>query len=286
MRIHDLNVVADLHAPNPTAPDPYATVECDGTSDGMNSKLTTLIDTDSLLQDAENLANQVLTWWEGIWPILHLSLSFATNLNGYAIIHFSIDLLGDLDVEETDFSSPIFDQMTATQRDCWVQQVGYDAKVNGDIENSFRDATTGVMFIIKQCCSLVASAFSVGGIVAVAAVLEIAIASWLIWLFTLMGAYETNLVSGNFIIGILSAWLDSFIGPTGLIVSTFLKSAIYYYIISEVYSSVKTLDDFKSWLIWTIIGVVTQFFMFIYTYYIFIVMLEVSASSYMEGVST
>ncbi len=102
MRIHDTNVVADLDAPNPTAPDPYAPVECDGTA-MQNS------DPDPFVDAMVNAATAAtISWWTGIWPILHIKSTQVLTTGSY-VVEMSLDLLGTFTLINFDIIVPQLD---------------------------------------------------------------------------------------------------------------------------------------------------------------------------------
>lgn len=277
MRIHDINVVAD---PSTGVPEGH---QYDGTSDGIGEELTSHPDVYTWLDAAEDILQDILSWWEGIWPRLYLYLTFLTPSGGTALLHYSVDLIGDLRVEATDFSSPIADQLTLSQRDAWAMQIGQQASQPGELEDWFRGWTEAVLLIINTACALVASVFAIGGIPAVAELMFFAHALWISWLSSLLGGLFFEVISEGFILGILMSWLEVFFSPTGLIVTSFLKSAILYYVIMRMWSSMRNLAYWKTWAIWTVIGVLEQFYMYVYTYFLFVILLEMSIENYLES---
>ncbi len=88
MRIHDINVVADLTRSNPNAPAPGEPEVYDGTDEGIVCETT---DFDDTLKQAES---QVFSWWDpnSWWPILHMKM-WVTIAEIFNMIHFSVDLL-------------------------------------------------------------------------------------------------------------------------------------------------------------------------------------------------
>ncbi|RLI47709.1 MAG: hypothetical protein DRO73_11250 [Candidatus Thorarchaeota archaeon] len=69
MRIHDINVVADLNKHNPTAPNPDEPVECDG------SGTPTTAEIHRADYDLSNAIAQVICYWTGPWPLFHVEIS-------------------------------------------------------------------------------------------------------------------------------------------------------------------------------------------------------------------
>ncbi|MCF2138392.1 MAG: hypothetical protein K9W43_14265 [Candidatus Thorarchaeota archaeon] len=92
MRIHDINVVADLNRHDPTAPGQGEAVESDGTAGGIitNSKKT------KLECNTQNVAAAyVLGNWTGPWPVYHLYILSSVSLT---LIHITIDILFTIQV--------------------------------------------------------------------------------------------------------------------------------------------------------------------------------------------
>jgi hypothetical protein len=89
MRIHDINVEADLNRHNPNAPSPDDPVESDGTAQG------------SVSEDAKRTAgggfteasNQlVIMFWTPGWPMLNFKV-LDPHDTSFAVLHFAVDLL-------------------------------------------------------------------------------------------------------------------------------------------------------------------------------------------------
>jgi len=87
MRIHDINVVADLAALDPNAPEP-----CDGSRAGI----VTSTDSNNYDTDATQAALQYLSvTWTGPWPLLHLIVLNPANL-AIVLLHITVDLIGNI----------------------------------------------------------------------------------------------------------------------------------------------------------------------------------------------
>ncbi len=87
LRVHDINVVADLNRHDPTAPDPEEPQEFDGTVEGANNELLA----EPTTQSAESY---IQVWWDpdSWWPILHELTEFYIDAILYTI-HYAVDLL-------------------------------------------------------------------------------------------------------------------------------------------------------------------------------------------------
>ena len=91
MRIHDINVVADLSRHNPGNPNPDGPLEFDGTTDASPAAKSKVNDYGTLG------ASVVEHEWSGPWPLLHIICNYAQGIFGLAF-HVTVDLLGQLQV--------------------------------------------------------------------------------------------------------------------------------------------------------------------------------------------
>ncbi|MFW9845734.1 MAG: hypothetical protein ACFFD6_03215 [Candidatus Thorarchaeota archaeon] len=105
MRIHDINVEADLSRSNPNNPDPEEPVNFDGSEQGLSPK--TQAQVDSHLTDA---SGQVQTWWTGPWPMLHIST------NSQFVFHMAVDLLGTAEIYDSSPSQATEEDFNNAQR--------------------------------------------------------------------------------------------------------------------------------------------------------------------------
>ncbi len=93
MRIHDINVEADLNAHDPNASNPEDLVEFDGTPEGYSEGAT---DGTKDANNAEQLAIDSLTAeWLGPWPALLLTATMDIGTFSF-IIQMVVDILGSL----------------------------------------------------------------------------------------------------------------------------------------------------------------------------------------------
>jgi len=107
MRIHDINVVADLNRHGPTAPDPNVLQEFDGTAEGANSELLA----EPTTQSAES---HIQVWWDldSWWPVLHELAEFCIDTILYTI-HYTIDLLESIQLVDLVGGKPRDDIMAS-----------------------------------------------------------------------------------------------------------------------------------------------------------------------------
>jgi hypothetical protein len=294
MRIHDINVVADLneHDPNaPTLPPPTqdpnpgggsTTIPSDGTPGGTVQGGTLSPAIQCWTDSANQLMNQIQSWWEGFWPRLHIMLSLITPMNGVAVLHVSLDLLGDLQGENSELTSPVLDCMSATDKTLWAQHLTDELFMGGALGDDYLLGTQIVVYGLKTLLNFLPTAAALGGGAALAC-LEAATAIWIVWIGGIMLGLSLHHISHDFVLGLLAMWLDSFMGPFGLALDLFWKSAIYFYIVDKIAVSNPNFAKFKSWIVWSIIGLVAQFLMWAYCYYLFAVMIEISIQNYYQA---
>ncbi|RLI56196.1 MAG: hypothetical protein DRO93_11445 [Candidatus Thorarchaeota archaeon] len=98
MRIHDVNVVADLNRHDPTAPDPDVPQEFDGTLGGKGEG--TKHNFDSYMDMAED---RLSMYWTGPWPLLHFACNYELETGFSIVFHMTVDLLFTLNVQDSYF---------------------------------------------------------------------------------------------------------------------------------------------------------------------------------------
>jgi hypothetical protein len=113
MRIHDINVIADLTALNPDSPIKY-----DGTSDGVGPEPE-----DELNPASQQFANQnlIFQWLQSLWPTLQITVNAAFGVCTL-VMDLTIDLLGTVNVvtsnfgiQGINFDDPVIAQRVAQQ---------------------------------------------------------------------------------------------------------------------------------------------------------------------------
>ena len=294
MRIHDINVVCDLNEHDPNAPsippptqDPptgttVTTISSDGTAPGTTEGGTLTSEIQNWVDAAQQLMTQIQSWWEGWWPRVHFVLSLTTPLGGLATLHISVDLLGDLQAENSDFTSPVLSAMSSTDRDSWAQQVSNELFMDGALQDYYLIGTEVLIYGLKTIFTMLPVAAALGG-AAAASLLFGATAMWTVWIGGILLGLSLNHISHGFVLGLLAIWLDAFIGVPGLAIDLLFKALIYFYLVDKIAVSNPNFAKFSTWLIWSIIGVVVQFFMWAYCFFLFAVMLERSVQNYSQA---
>ena len=90
MRIHDINVVADLTRSKPQGAPPVEDGDADGTEQTYSPTILQIVD--QLLIEA---ISNVIVYWTGWWPRLHIVISSTT------VFHMSVDLLGTTELYDS-----------------------------------------------------------------------------------------------------------------------------------------------------------------------------------------
>lgn len=281
LRIDRIQVSSSLTT---SVPEP---VYADETCEGATETIEPSPEVQSWFDNAQAIIDQLVSWWVGWWPRLHMSLSFVTSAGGVAILHFSIDLLGDLRAEETDFDSPVFDMFSEDDRNLWSQSVSQQASQPGPIEDNFRTLTTGAIIIIGQACTLLAGAYALpgGGLAAVAVLLGIALTTWTVWLSSLMMAHSLGLISTGFAIAMIGAFGLAVIGSEAIF--AYIVKSAFWTTILLLFSKIAFKGlTIATWFIWTIFGALVQICMFAYSYNIFWELMEYSMLNYLDEVAT
>ena len=112
MRIHDINVVADLNRPNPNAPNPDDLVDSDGTSTGYKPAPAAISFVDMLIDMAT--AN-TQSWWTGWWPLLHTRTTGILASGAFYIYQTAVDLLSAFILEELNLDTPNDDDLSESE---------------------------------------------------------------------------------------------------------------------------------------------------------------------------
>ncbi|MBN2229651.1 MAG: hypothetical protein JW779_08640 [Candidatus Thorarchaeota archaeon] len=106
MRLHAVNLYADQET---LVPEPEV---ADGTYDGDDPESPeSKTQTNYLL----SLAANALYWWEQLWPRLHAYYTAAPSSTSSLLLHFSVDILGSVRVEEILYDTTLDDDLTTQQ---------------------------------------------------------------------------------------------------------------------------------------------------------------------------
>ncbi|MDF1540208.1 MAG: hypothetical protein P1Q69_15040 [Candidatus Thorarchaeota archaeon] len=116
MQLHDIDVVADLNAPNPNAPDPYAPVEYDGTvvEPSTEATATDQVTADDMWQQADS---SVQSYWTapGFWPLLNIVFEWIPSSSVTIRVWATVDLLGNVGFPDLQFLIPELDGITENE---------------------------------------------------------------------------------------------------------------------------------------------------------------------------
>ena len=277
MRIHDINVVADLNRHDPAAPDSEEPAELDGTAEGVSETAESSPAVQHIVDSCVSVWNHVTTWWEGWWPRLHMSVSFSTPAGCTGWLHVSVSLLFDLRLEDCDLDTPVADKMSAASRDAWVRGVAAALEAEGAWEDMLRSATD-IMGWIFAGVSMALAVLGLGA-TGYAATIAAATAVWLGWLNLIIVAYEFQLVSVEFLVGLLAMWFNG-IGNKAVTLALF---AIWMSLPIALRSTQKTWKWLGARILWGVVSLVYQFAVACASFYLFAMFVEVSMSNFAEA---
>ena len=134
MRIHDINVVADLTTINPGQP-----VQSDGTlaSGAANAKASADSKTNQVEDDVES-------YWTGPWPEVHVLVHRTDSSESQFSAHVKSDLLGDWDV--VDMSANTYGMQAMSDSDF--------SELEQESENAVDDMYTDALFYAQLAVGL------------------------------------------------------------------------------------------------------------------------------------
>ena len=226
----------------------------DGTFDGLSESLSPTPESNILINAIDSLAEQVSAWWVGWWPRLHVMLDFMTPNGGTATLHFSVDLLFDLDFEDSSFDTPVDDQMTQTQKTEWSSKIARETNKDYPLYHLIIAATALVAFGLGVTSGLLIAPLPPGYHLAV--ILGYFIV-WSMWIVALVNALFLGIIGPDFMTGILTAFLQNALeGFLTAIAISVIGTLIYFKSGAEA-----MLDNSLNRLKWGFISLV--FFLFI-----------------------
>jgi hypothetical protein len=280
MRIHDINVVADLNRHDPNDPNPEEPAEYDGTNEGRYEDPFSSQEVSSFWSDLENVCSQTASWWEGAWPRIHLKLIWTTLAGGSAILHFSVDLLMDLRFEDSVIDTPLDDQMTENQKNDWALSVAAATTSNTPQSEFFKFLGWAMVTSLAVLSFFIAVTPFPDPWKFTAILYHFGVFS--AWLGALLLAVHYNWISAEYLVGLMAALLDTAL--TSLIVLGLAAGVLL------VLQYVIKIDVLSIWpsapnrLIWGIIGIGYYFFIVAIMWLVWIQYLEISLAGYL-GVS-
>ncbi len=201
---HDIKVVAALTRHDPAAPDPDGPEESHGNVDGCHAEAEPLPAARFLPDDIQRLPEEVVAWWEGWWPRIHLSLTVSTPAGGTATLHVSVELLCDSRVEGCETCTPVDDRMTSPQEQSWAAHVAGATAVES--------IASAVLFLLSVALLLGLGAVDacmtmcMMGPAARVALMAGHYVTWSQRSTLLLVAYGACGVTVDFVVGVLGAW--------------------------------------------------------------------------------
>jgi hypothetical protein len=256
--------------------------EGDGTTDGALDTVDPPPEAQSFWNSIIETIGNLLFWWEGWWPRVHLYISLATIAGGLAILHMSVDLLFDLRWENSTLDTPLDDEMTSTQMNEWADHIETAFSASGPLEDAFKLSADIMRYALLVVCGLL--------LAPTPPMLDtykyILMTCYLIafgqWLYLMLIAASLGIISAGYFVGLASCWLSSMV--EGLLVALGIAGVVYIAYRLGVNLAKNLLDWAGFKLKWGIIGVIFYFgvsaiMWMVWTYY-----LELSLAGYL-GVS-
>jgi hypothetical protein len=142
MRIHDINVVADLNAHDPNAPNPDEPVEHDGTYESRIKSAKTAAG-----PYVTNAESSVTFYWTGWWPWCHITVYLVTSPACTLDMHVKVDLIGSFEVVDTRSNFFGLQAMTESEQ----ETAEHETIINTD---SVWDDTSNVLAVAFAIASL------------------------------------------------------------------------------------------------------------------------------------
>lgn len=141
MRVHDINVVADLTRHDPTAPNPE---ENDGTVRGLKPCAAAVSFVDSMVSMS---ASNTVSWWTGWWPVIHVKTFGSLESGASFSYQIAVDLLGTVSLE---------DMSIATAREDGYDDATIQAMVNQGDADFLAELGMGLTLIAAEIILVVA----------------------------------------------------------------------------------------------------------------------------------
>jgi hypothetical protein len=113
---YDIDIVADPNKHAPAGPDP---VGADGTTKGIGSEFET-----TLNNELSSAILEIITYWTGWWPTLHVEVSKIFNPDVSFGIHGTIDLLGSAAISGFSYTFYDTEGMTSQESDDLMNEAG------------------------------------------------------------------------------------------------------------------------------------------------------------------
>jgi len=248
----------------------------DGTFDGLSESLSPTPESNILIDAIDSLAEQVSAWWVGWWPRLHVMLDFMTPNGGTATLHFSVDLLFDLDFEDSSFDTPVDDQMTQTQKTEWANNVKHALSASDPLYQLMVGSTALIAFGLGVASALLLAPALFPGYYG--AIMLGYFIVWWMWLVTLIHALFLGIIGPDFLTGVLTAFLQIAIG--GYL--TIVVAVAFYELMARV------ATEASGWQEWSITKLKCGFISLLFilfivgaTFYVWAVATELSIQLFM-----
>ncbi|NHJ15137.1 MAG: hypothetical protein EAX95_15750, partial [Candidatus Thorarchaeota archaeon] len=120
MRVHDINLEADLSRHDPNHPGQEQVY--DGTNDGLadSQRLQSAIHAEEMMNEATSC---IEAHWTGPWPMLHYLIQELIMEGVFILVDVALDILGSISVESFDVQFLELEQMTEAEGDQLINDV-------------------------------------------------------------------------------------------------------------------------------------------------------------------
>jgi hypothetical protein len=235
MRIHDINVVADLNRHNPTGSDPTVRYgEQYTASESEVGEFENLMDTAASSVTAD--------WLEQWWPTILVSVLHQWTPAVELLIQLTIDLLGQVNIVQSVY------QLGASYEDIRQQNPNLDST----IEDILRQAQSET-FAVSTAWTIASIAQVLAVNPVTFAIFMVAYLAWLIlfwnWfmkLGVLLANRVTNIVAANMVFQMMVK--IALVGVGGLICTRVLSSVVESWVIRNLGGKVAWLGTVAKWL--------------------------------------
>jgi hypothetical protein len=249
MRIHDINVEADIMTSIPQIPEP---IEEDGTYFPESQP-------DPYVESTYTAAGlSTETWWTGWWPVLHLRSTETLDNEGYYTLEMTVDIIGAVSFQSFNITTPQIEQLNeagmtaaaaAANDDFWA-----DAMPQIDIPKYIAE----VLLMALEAFVIVLTPYEPLSYQIMLGMLGAWILMMLVWLNALTEAVRMRLYSPG------AAWNDLFemlfftIGAS--IVDAYFGAIKFY---RDIWKKFKDSGSFRACALWgaafNVLNVVTKF---------------------------
>ncbi|NWF97019.1 MAG: hypothetical protein HXY34_12830, partial [Candidatus Thorarchaeota archaeon] len=202
-------------------------------------------------------------------------VSFATTMGGTATLHCSVDLLMSFQVVELRIDTPVDDGMTQAQSQQYSSKVLHslqEESTGSGWAQFIQGLTFFVLTVFAAISFLMSLPVSTATMYGLFAAL---IVTWGAWVDVLLLGLYAQVISWEFVLGLLSYWLEI---VTGVCIETtamlVLAAGICRMFISEKWG------EFKAAVKWAVISIALNLVLALATFYLFVFIYERSVDQF------